>query len=555
MRRSTWLVILAWLVVGVAIWETATLFPFLNLDLTRDYLVLFALAGLSELVAAPLPFGRLSTGFAIVLAAQLVYGPAPAVWIWALATLAGQGIANRGNPLRTTIFNAAQFTLAAVVAARVSTLPFLITSAFVPRAAGQSLVFTVAYYLASLLLLGVFYLPPGRSRTSSYLRDALGWDLFTYLITWPFGLAMAVLYKSTGLAGLVLLFVPLWAVGWALRRFVRASLADRELTVLYEMAGRLSSVWEPAKAFRLVLAAAGKLVPFHSAMLFLWSEAEKCFRVEAVRSRNKGNLAGVKLFREQALPALMAKELKPVLIHDSRQEASLAREAGPAQFWRSLALFPLPIEGELAGILVLGDKKAGAFTEKHQESLTLTVTLATRIAAAVLLGRRLQEASATDTVTGLYNRRYFVLRTGEEGERSRRFGTEFAILLLALDTLAEVAERFGQGGAESLLVEAADLLARTVRPVDLAARYGDREVAVLMPEAGLKEAAWLAENLVQTFRTHEFPIGERTIVQLGFRVAWAVFPRQAQDVAGLFQRVELRLSQATEAGPAAPADQ
>lgn len=107
-RRVTWLIILAWLMVGVAIWQMVTLFPYLNLDLTRDYLTLAALAFFSELTVDIFPAGRLSTGFAVLLAAQLVYGAAPAVWIWTLATLMGQGTANRGNSLRTTIFNAAQ---------------------------------------------------------------------------------------------------------------------------------------------------------------------------------------------------------------------------------------------------------------------------------------------------------------------------------------------------------------------------------------------------------------------------------------------------------------
>jgi diguanylate cyclase (GGDEF)-like protein len=532
---------LAWLVVGVAVWQTATLFPSLDLDLTRQYLVLAALAGTCELVAAPLANGRLSTGFAVVLAARLIYGPAPAVWIWALATLAGQGIANRGNPLRTTIFNAAQAILAAVAAARL-----------LPGTGGllrQSLVFTLGYYLAGAILLAVFS-PPRRSRVRSSLGGALSWDLFTYLVTWPFGLGMAMIYRASGLSGVVLLFLPLLAASMVLRRLVGASGAAHELAVWHDLSARSAAAWEPAKAFRLVLAAAARLVPCQSAVLFLWSEAENCFTAQASVSGSKSGLSGVKLFREQALPALLSRERRPVLVNDSRIE--LAGDAGPAQFWRSLALFPLLVGDDLAGILVLGEKKPGAFTVKHQESILPAVALATRMAAAALLERRLREVSVIDAVTGLYNRRYFVLRTYEEGERANRFGTEFAVAVLALDSLAEVGEHFGHGGAENLLVAVADLLARAVRPVDLAARYGERELAVLMPETGLKEAGELVENLVQTFRAREFPLEGGSSVQPAFRAAWGVYPRQAEDVAALFRRVDHLLARSGDHGAGGP---
>lgn len=552
-RRSTWTFLLAWLVVMVAIWQTAALFPLLNLDLTRQYLLLAALASLTELTAVGLTSGRLSMGFAVVLATQLVYGPAPAVWVWALATLVGQGIANRGNPLRTTVFDAARYTLAAIAAVRASALlvPHLTNVTFSPMAVGQSIFFTAAYFLTGLILSALFSRPRGHVGSSPRLRAAWGWDLFTYLITWPFGLAMALMDKAFGLAGLSLLFVPLLAIGLVLRFLVPANVAQREMGVLNKMAGRLSSVRESAEAFRLVLATAGELVPLHSAVLFLWSETNNCFRVEAVRSPSADTVSGMKLFREDILPALLAKELKPVLIADTRKEPSLVKEAGPAQCWRSLALFPLLVEDGLAGIMVLGDKSPGAFLENHLESLALPVALAGRVAAGVCLERRLARDCASDAVTGLYNRHFFSLRAAEEGERSRRFGTEFAIILLALDSLTGVAEKFGQAAAQGLLVAVTELMVRTLRPVDLAGRYDSHELAVLMPETGSDQVVAAVEGLLDTLRSYEFPVGEHAVVQLGCRVAWAVFPLHARDVAGLFKRLEVRLSQAAQDGPSA----
>lgn len=543
-RRITWLVFLAWLAVGVAIWQTATLFPYLDLDRTRDYLVLAAMAALLEMIApghpgwAPGSFGRLSAGFAVLLTAELVYGPAPAVWIWALATLAGQGVANRGNPLRTTIFNAAGYTLSAGAAARVWTWASA-HYALGPGTVLQALVFTAAYYLAGGALRAIFQ-RGGDSDLSSPV-DVMGWDLFTYLITLPFGLALAAVYAGTDPAKVLILFLPLLAVGLVLRRLVPARASERELAVWQGLAGRLAACGEPARAWQTVLAAVVRLIPCHAALLFLWSESGQCFQVAALRG--PGRLARMRLVREQALPALLARERRPLVIPDVRRDPSLAAEAGPAQLWRSLALFPL-FEGEdLTGILLLGDKKTAFFTPRHQAGLAVAAALTGLIAAWARARAALQDAGATDALTGLYDRRYFRLRAAEEAQRVRRSGTEFAVTLLSLDTMGAVGERFGAARAENILVEAARVVARLVRPADLAARYDERRFAVLMPETGPQEAAVVSGEMVNALRTHEFPLGDGTAVQMAVRAVWAVCPGTGHsgDAAGLLARLEEKL--------------
>jgi len=100
------------MVVGLGFWLFAHTFPLLDLDHGRELLLLVGLAVLAEWLAVLLPQGQLSGGFAIIFATFLVYGPVAAVWVSGLASLVGQGVVNRGNPLRTTLFNAAQYVLA-----------------------------------------------------------------------------------------------------------------------------------------------------------------------------------------------------------------------------------------------------------------------------------------------------------------------------------------------------------------------------------------------------------------------------------------------------------
>jgi len=558
-RRITWLVFLAWLVVGVAIWQTATLFPHLDLDRTRDYLVLAAMAAVLEMIAPGHPawaegsFGRLSAGFAVLLTAELVFGPAPAVCIWSLAALAGQGVANRGHPLRTTVFNAAGYTLVADAAARAWNW-LAGHYALGPAMAVQALVFTAVYYLAGGILRSVFRSGHGREAPAAgafapgvdsgfpALTDVMGWDLFTYLVTLPFGLVLAVMYTGGARAFAPLLFLPLLAVGLILRRLVPAHAAERELAVWHRVAARVSAPGVGAGDPGAVLGAVARLVPCHAVVLFLWSDRGECFQVEA--SRGAGRLERLRLLRQDALVTLLTRERRPLLISDTRREASLAAAPGPAQLWRSLALFPLFEGEELTGILLLGDKRTAAFTPRHEASANLGAAMVGLIAARTRARTALVEAGAADSLTGVYDSRFFRLRVAEEAGRARRSGIELAVALFSLDSLTAVKEKFGPARAESLWVEAAGALARLVRPVDVVGFWGDGCLGVLMPATDRAAAAPLVDELAGGLRAREFALLDGTAVRLAVRAVWTVYPSPGQppDAAALLGWLAQRLA-------------
>ncbi|HBC94942.1 MAG TPA: GGDEF domain-containing protein, partial [Pelotomaculum sp.] len=103
---------ISWLVVSLAVWQLCRLFPSLDLDQTGELLVIIFLGVLAELLAVSFPHGQLSGSFTLIIATFLIYGPAATAWVSGVATVFGQGIANRGNPLRTTLFNTGQYVLA-----------------------------------------------------------------------------------------------------------------------------------------------------------------------------------------------------------------------------------------------------------------------------------------------------------------------------------------------------------------------------------------------------------------------------------------------------------
>jgi diguanylate cyclase (GGDEF)-like protein/PAS domain S-box-containing protein len=109
--------------------------------------------------------------------------------------------------------------------------------------------------------------------------------------------------------------------------------------------------------------------------------------------------------------------------------------------------------------------------------------------------RELLELSQSDPLTGVANRRCFFQRANEEFERARRFGRALSLVMLDIDHFKRVNDRWGHAAGDRVLRALCENCAQLLRKVDLLARVGGEEFAVLLPDTDLEGAWQLAERL------------------------------------------------------------
>ncbi len=182
-------------------------------------------------------------------------------------------------------------------------------------------------------------------------------------------------------------------------------------------------------------------------------------------------------------------------------EAVEAHEDGVA----SLAL-PLRLRtGGTAAVVAIA--RAGAPFRADERDLVeyLAAQAATSI-ENVALHQRAEEQAVTDALTGLANRRHFEDRLSQEVERSRRSHVPAGLLMLDIDDFKQVNDRYGHIAGDTVLHEVAAALRESAREIDLAARYGGEELALILPGADLDGAGQVGERIRMVIEARELPV-------------------------------------------------
>lgn len=137
--------------------------------------------------------------------------------------------------------------------------------------------------------------------------------------------------------------------------------------------------------------------------------------------------------------------------------------------------------------------------------LTVTVNMVAMVLiayVALVVGREQRRsreaairASTLDSLTGLFNRPFLVAAVEREIARSSRSGRGFCLLLMDVDGLKPVNDRYGHHVGDRLLRRVGEVIQAGVRRIDTPARYGGDEFAVLCPETDPTGAFVLAEKI------------------------------------------------------------
>jgi diguanylate cyclase (GGDEF)-like protein len=216
---------------------------------------------------------------------------------------------------------------------------------------------------------------------------------------------------------------------------------------------------------------------------------------------------------------------------------------------QSLMAASLISQGKIIGIVYVNDFRPRRFSPQEISLLKLTSSIA---ATSIDKARSLEVAMAlavTDELTGLYNHRYFTQRLSQEIRRAARYHRPVLLALLDIDYFKHYNDTFGHLGGNEVLRQLAGVIKEEVRDVDVIARFGGEEFAVIMPETSEKKAMVALTRLRK--RVAQFPFRGREKLprrKITVSIGVAAYPAHSVDAHNLIQRADEALYEAKDRG-------
>ena len=162
---------------------------------------------------------------------------------------------------------------------------------------------------------------------------------------------------------------------------------------------------------------------------------------------------------------------------------------------------------------------------------------------AITLGRRYQEISKRDQLTGLFNRdgaSAWIEAMNEQDDTA--FGS---LIILDIDHFKDINDRFGHDCGDKVLRQVADVLADNMRGSDCLARWGGEEFLIYLPQLDIAAATQIAEKLRCTVQSHKFVAAPGLTVTISLGVGES---DPGEPFESLFDRVDRALFRAKSCG-------
>jgi diguanylate cyclase (GGDEF)-like protein len=228
-------------------------------------------------------------------------------------------------------------------------------------------------------------------------------------------------------------------------------------------------------------------------------------------------------------------------------------EPGPLEVVKAAAgklcpvCIPLKIGNGLVGEVRLGAGPGGPLRDIERQMISILANQFTLALQRLRLYETLQGQSITDSLTSVYNRRYFYDLLGKEVQRARRYRRPLSLLMADIDNFKQINDRYGHLLGDAVLQHVARHLKDSLRATDIVARYGGDEFAALMPEVEKVRALKAAGRVLQEMKSHgvETDAGLLTIT---LSIGVAEFSETDQDVSDLVKKADEALYRAKAEG-------
>jgi diguanylate cyclase (GGDEF)-like protein len=283
------------------------------------------------------------------------------------------------------------------------------------------------------------------------------------------------------------------------------------------------------------------LVPFSCCALFLRSGGTPTLQCRFAVGAEADVIRQLSMREGQGLAGWVARNRRPLVNASPRTDLDAGGGAASPTSLESALVCPLVFNDRLIGTLSVYHINPGFYTEDHRRLLDRISEQTAAVIHHSIVFEQTQQASLTDSLTGLANTRFMITHLTRELARAHRAASEVSLILIDLDGFKEINDTFGHHTGDQALREVATALQAAIRPYDMCIRYAGDEFIVVLSSCGREEAERKRLDLQRAIDQLRFEPQPGTIVRLAISAGAAVFPHDGNSYESLLATADARM--------------
>jgi diguanylate cyclase (GGDEF)-like protein len=163
------------------------------------------------------------------------------------------------------------------------------------------------------------------------------------------------------------------------------------------------------------------------------------------------------------------------------------------------------------------------------------------------LVKKLETLANTDSLTGVWNRRYVLNLAEQETQRCQRYNRPLSVLMIDIDHFKCVNDTYGHAIGDEVLIMMTETVMNYLRTVDVLGRFGGEEFVALLPETDSKAAVITAERIRENIEKMTIPINGK-LVSITVSIGVGSYQKNDTSIDLIIKRADEALYQAKNQG-------